>query len=63
MRGGRSFEGRGGLGLIKSERGGCGKGGAAQSARGNYKSYPVSRTTSKERAERSRGWGWGGESF
>ena len=29
--------------------------------RGNYKSYPVSRTTSEERAERSRGWGWRGE--
>ena len=25
-----------------------------------YRVYPVSRTTSDERAECSRGWGWGG---
>ena len=36
MRGGRSFEGRGGLGLIK-RRGGAG--GAGQFVRGDYKSF------------------------
>ena len=40
------------------QEGGGGTGGAAQSVRGNYISYLVSRTTSEERAERSRGWGW-----
>ena len=43
---------------MKKVGAGCGTGGAAQSVRGNYKSYPVSRTTGEERAERSRG-GWG----
>ena len=44
MRGGRSFEGRGGLGLIESERdwrgGGKGGGGAdGKFVRGSYKSF------------------------
>ena len=37
-----------------------GTGGAAQPVRGNYDSYPVSRTTTEERAERSKGWRGGG---
>ena len=40
------------------QEGGSGTGGAAQSVRGNYKSHLVRRTTSEERAERSRGWGF-----
>ena len=39
MRGGRSFYGRGGMGLNKKERGGLGTGGATQSVHGNYKSF------------------------
>ena len=46
------------MGLIKREQG---RGGAAQPVRENYISYPVSRTTSEQRAERWRGWGWGSE--
>ena len=38
VRRGRSFQGRGGLGLTKRERGG-GTGGATQSVRENYKSF------------------------
>ena len=44
-----------GAGLIKKGGGAGGTGGAARFVCGNYKSYPVSRTTSEERAERSRG--------
>ena len=49
--------------MIKRRGGGAGV--AAQAVRENCKSYPVSRTTSEERAERSRGLGvgrggWGG---
>ena len=60
-----------GNGSEQEGAGGGGKGGATQYMRGNYKSdksdgfgrnaqvyhvYPVSRTTSEERAEHSRGW-------
>ena len=54
---GRSFQGRGGLGLIKRERGRGvgGTGGAAQSVRRNYKSFNGINLTVVERMHQFRG--------
>ena len=52
MRGGRSFDGRGGLVLMKRDRGGEGGGsadGVAQSVRGNYISFKGINVTVLER--------------
>ena len=53
------FSRKWGPGFDQEGRGGTGR--AAQSVGEKYKYYPVSRAPSGERAERSRGWGKGGE--